>query len=116
MKKIAVIGAGRWGPNIINNLEAGGRSLVRYVIDRDEQRLSEIQQRFPSVVTTRDPGDAFDDPEIDAVVIATPTNTHYEFVIKALNCGKHVFVEKPLSHLGKNGFRMLVKNPGLTIL
>ncbi len=98
MIHIAVIGAGRWGPNIINNLEAGSRSLVRYVVDKDEQRLSEIQKRFPAVIAIADPKIVFDDPEIDAVVIATPTSTHYELVTQALNSGKHVFVEKPLTH------------------
>jgi len=98
MIQIAVIGAGRWGPNIINNLEAGSRSLVRYVVDKDEQQLSEIQKRFPAVIGIRDPNVALDDPEIDAVVIATPTSTHYELVTQALNSGKHVFVEKPLTH------------------
>ena len=94
---IAVIGAGHWGPNLIRNFHDDPRSEVLWVIDRDPSRLQEVQTRFASMATSVDIADALGDPRVDAVVVATPTVTHYEIVRAALAAGKHVLVEKPIT-------------------
>ena len=97
MIRVAVIGAGHWGPNLITNFHTSGRSRVARVVDRDKARLEAAAQRFPDVAFGTDAGEVFDDTEIDAVVVATPTSTHFELARRALEAGKHVLVEKPLA-------------------
>jgi predicted dehydrogenase len=95
--RVAVIGAGYWGPNLIRNLnEAPGADPVA-VADLSAERLEGIHKRFPAVRTTADHTDLFNDKDIDAVCIATPVNTHRRLAEQALAAGKHVFVEKPLA-------------------
>ena len=94
---VAVVGAGRWGPNLIANFERSERSRVLHVIDRDEARLRAVAARFPSVRVHADPGPALADPAVDAFVIATPTQSHAELARTALEHGRHVLVEKPLT-------------------
>jgi predicted dehydrogenase len=97
MLRIAVIGAGHWGPNLIRNFHNHQASEVAWVVDRDESRLALTKSRFPDVGTAADPALIFADPDIDAVVVATPTVTHYEIAAAALRAGKHVLVEKPIA-------------------
>ena len=97
MIRIAVVGAGHWGPNLIRNFHDDPRSEVLWVVDRDEARLKEVRARFASVATSVDVADALRDGRVDAVVVATPTATHYELVRAALGAGKHVLVEKPIA-------------------
>ena len=95
--RVAVIGAGYWGPNLIRNLnEAPGAEPVA-VADLSQERLDGIHKRFPAVRLTTDHTTLFDDKDIDAVAIATPVHTHRPLVEQALAAGKHVFVEKPLA-------------------
>jgi predicted dehydrogenase len=95
--RIAVVGAGHWGPNLIGNFHTNDRSHVEWVVDRDEARIDAVRQRFPDVRTSASLDEALGDPTVDAVVIATPTRTHYELTKQALEAGKHVLVEKPLA-------------------
>lgn len=97
MIKIAVVGAGHWGPNLIGNFHDHRRSEVTWVIDRDASRLEATRLRFPEVKTGSDIEDVLRDPEVDALVIATPTSTHFDLTTLALQAGKHVLVEKPLA-------------------
>ena len=96
--RLAIVGAGHWGPNLINNFDTSQRSEVRCVVDRDTVRLAAVAERFPHVSTTSDLDRALADEAIDAVVVATPTQTHFELARRALEHGKHVLVEKPLTH------------------
>jgi predicted dehydrogenase len=97
MLRIAVIGAGHWGPNLIRNFHNHQTSEVSWVADRDESRLALTRSRFPEIQGTTDPARVFADPDTDAVVVATPTITHYEIAAAALRAGKHVLVEKPIA-------------------
>jgi predicted dehydrogenase len=94
---VAVLGAGHWGPHLIRNFDNRQRSSVAWVIDRDASRLEEVRSRFPDVKIAEEPSEALDDDAVDAVVVATPTTTHYELAKEALRLGKHVMVEKPLA-------------------
>jgi predicted dehydrogenase len=97
MLRIAVLGAGHWGPNLIRSFHTHEKSAVAWVIDRDPARLELTRQRYPDVQIATDPARVFADPSVDAVVIATPTVTHYELALAALRAGKHVLVEKPIA-------------------
>src|SRR5205809_2307709 len=95
--RVAVIGAGYWGPNLVRNLsEAPGAEPVA-VADLSEERLDPIRKRFPAIRTTRDHRTVLADRDVDAVAIATPVGTHRKLAEEAFAAGKHVFVEKPLA-------------------
>ncbi|NKB87414.1 MAG: gfo/Idh/MocA family oxidoreductase [Acidobacteria bacterium] len=97
MIKLAVVGAGHWGPNLINNLYTHKDAWISWVADANPSRLATVAERFPGVQTTDDAAAAIGAEDTDAVLIATPTNTHYLFAKQALEAGKHVLVEKPLA-------------------
>ena len=65
--------------------------------DRDASKLGKAKIRYPSVLATEDYSDVLSDPEVDAVLIATPISTHFELAMAAIEAGKHVFVEKPMT-------------------
>jgi predicted dehydrogenase len=97
MIQIAVVGAGHWGPNLIRNFHNRLTSAVSWVVDVDQGRLDQVKLRFPDVRISTDVQMAISDPAVDAVVITTPTSTHYSLAKKALAAGKHVLVEKPIT-------------------
>jgi predicted dehydrogenase len=97
MIRVAVIGAGHWGPNLIRNFHDRQRSEVAWVVDRDAARLEQVRGRFPGVRLAEEAGPALADPDVAAVVVATPTSTHFALVKQALEAGKHVLVEKPIT-------------------
>ena len=103
MIRVAVVGAGHWGPNLIRNFHNQQTSVVGLVVDSSEDRLQQVRQRFPDVPVSHDARSAFDNPDIDAVVIATPTTTHYALAKAALLAGKHVLVEKPITTSSSEG-------------
>ncbi|RJP34585.1 MAG: gfo/Idh/MocA family oxidoreductase [Phycisphaerales bacterium] len=94
--RVNVIGAGRWGPNLIRAFFNLRDVTVGVVCDRDPACLDRVQHRFRQIEITADPGRAIDDRRADAVVVATPVHTHYELAKAALQAGRHVLVEKPL--------------------
>jgi predicted dehydrogenase len=71
--------------------------MVKWVVDLDETRRQQIRERFPDISVTDDFTSAVNDPDVDAVVVATPSVTHFRLVKAALEAGKHVLVEKPLA-------------------
>lgn len=103
MIRIAVIGAGHWGPNLIRNFDNKLTSEVAWVIDRDAKRLDQVRARFPHVQVSGEIEPALRDPKVDAVVISTPTSTHHALVKAALESGKHVLVEKPITTESRQG-------------
>ena len=107
MIRVAVIGAGQWGPNLIRNFHNKETSEVACIIDRDAGRLEEVHAHFPDVQVAKDPEQALRDSSVHAVVVATPTGTHYEFAKEALERRKHVLVEKPLTTDVKQGLELL---------
>jgi predicted dehydrogenase len=104
---VAVLGAGEWGPNLVRNFHNKQTSEVVWIIDRDARRLQEVHARFPDVQVGAGADQALRDPSVQAVVVATPTSTHYALAKKALGAGKHVLVEKPLTTEVKQGLELL---------
>jgi len=94
-KRIAVVGAGYWGANLVRVFHELG--ALHRVCDFSDARLKELVAKYPSVKMDNRCDDALTDPEVDAVVIATPAETHYALASRALQAGKDVFVEKPLT-------------------
>ncbi len=97
MLRVAVIGYGYWGPNIVRNFHAIDGFRVDTVCDKSAECLHRAKRAYPSVNTTADASDVLESPEIDVVAVITPVWSHYELAKKALNNGKHVFVEKPFT-------------------
>jgi predicted dehydrogenase len=94
---VAVVGLGYWGPNLLRVLVEMADVRVRWICDLDPERLDRFQRRYPSLATTRYVNTVLDDPEVDAVFLATPVFTHFDLASRSLRAGKHTFVEKPLA-------------------
>ncbi|MFA5059161.1 MAG: Gfo/Idh/MocA family oxidoreductase [Candidatus Omnitrophota bacterium] len=101
MVTIGVIGCGHWGPNHIRIFSQGANSKVAMCADLDAERLKAIKGLFPSVTAVSDYKEILKNPEITAVCIATPTNSHYALVKESLENNKHVLCEKPLALTAK---------------
>jgi predicted dehydrogenase len=95
--KIAQIGVGYWGPNLLRNLASNRRCQVAAVVDRARERLDYVRRLYPAVGVSEDAEEVLRNPGIDAVVIATPVASHSDLAMRALGAGKHVLVEKPLA-------------------
>jgi len=91
--RVGQAGLGYWGPNLARNF--GELADLRWLCDLSPDLLAEAATRHPGAKTTTDFEELLADPELDAIVIATPVVTHYELARQALSAGKHVFVEKP---------------------
>jgi predicted dehydrogenase len=94
---VGLVGLGYWGPNLLRGLFELPDVEVSYICDLDPERLERFGRRYPSARPTRDFDNLLTDPSVDAIVIATPVFTHFTLASRALNAGKHVFVEKPLA-------------------
>jgi predicted dehydrogenase len=104
---IGVIGYGYWGPNLVRNFVEVAGSRVVAVGDLRPERLAQVQARYPGVKATGDFRELLADPEVDAIVIATPVSTHFDLALQALQAGKHVLVEKPLTTTARQGERLV---------
>lgn len=97
MLRVAQIGVGYWGPNLLRNLMSSKRCEVSTVVDLSEERRRYVSGLYPGVQVSPDPDVVFSDPEVQAVILATPVATHYDLALKALAAGKHIMVEKPIA-------------------
>ena len=97
--KVAVIGAGKWGSNIIRALQANEDCEVKYVVDVSPMARGNVRLRYPGVqcLSSRGLKAVFDDEAVTGVVVATDSPNHYSVAADAIRAGKHVFVEKPLA-------------------
>jgi predicted dehydrogenase len=97
MVNIGVVGYGYWGPNLVRNFsELSGASVV-CVADQSSKQLDLVRRRYPAVRTTANIQDLLDDASIDAVAVATPVSTHFDLGLAALEAGKHLWLEKPMT-------------------
>jgi predicted dehydrogenase len=94
---IGLIGYGYWGPNLARNIAASKVCRLAAIADPFTSRLAAAGRAHPGVSLMPHCGDLVADPHIDAVIVATPVQSHFELAMAALGAGKHVFVEKPLA-------------------
>lgn len=97
MIKVAVIGVGYWGPNFVRILDELPEASLVSVCDRDASRFDRISKIYPHVALVEDYGQVVDDPDVDAIVVATSSDTHFSIGRDVLAAGKHLLVEKPLA-------------------
>lgn len=107
MIRFGVIGYGYWGPNLVRNIAECPGAQIRGVSDLRVERLELAKRRYPSIFVTPDHQELIRNPEVDVVVISTPVFTHYDIAMQALQAGKHVFVEKPLTATSEEGQRLI---------
>jgi len=94
---VAVVGAGYWGKNLVRNFAIAARCRLKYVCDLDEELLLRQKRNFPFIETTTDLDEMLGDSNVEAVVVATEAQSHFEVAKSALEAGKCVYVEKPLT-------------------
>ncbi|MCJ7618414.1 MAG: Gfo/Idh/MocA family oxidoreductase [Desulfobacterales bacterium] len=97
MVNTAVIGCGYWGPNLIRNFFSLSDCNVKSVSDVDTKRLDHIKSLYPRIRTLKEYTGIINDPDIQAVAIATPVRFHYEMAKLSLENRKHTFIEKPMA-------------------
>ncbi len=115
---IGVIGYGYWGPNIVRNFFSAANCTVKAVADGRPERLAVLAKVFPSINGVKTADEVINDKEIDAVVVATPVFTHFSLAKKALENGKHVLIEKPMTSTVAEAEELieLAAQKGLTLM
>ncbi|HUK93600.1 MAG TPA: Gfo/Idh/MocA family oxidoreductase [Gaiellaceae bacterium] len=93
MTRVGQVGLGNWGRNLARSFAE--LADLRWLCDASPDALDASGARYPQARTTTSFDELLSDPELDAIVVATTASTHYELAKRALEAGKHVFVEKP---------------------
>ena len=96
--KVAIIGYGYWGPNLLRNFWKNSNFQVTHVIDSQRSRLNLVKRDYPTITTSTNYEDVINDSSIDCIAIATPVYSHYKLAKQALKSNKHVLIEKPLTN------------------
>ena len=107
MVRVGVVGYGYWGPNLVRNFAEAKGAEVAAVCDMRPQRLELAKTRHPSIEITSQVQDLIANPKIDAIAISTPISTHFDLALAALQAGKHVWVEKPLTGSSEQARRLI---------
>jgi len=94
---IAIIGYGYWGPNLVRNFKKVKDCQVTHIVDLQSQKKNELNEIYPDIQFSQNNEEVLKNTNIDAIVIATPVNTHFELAKKALEFNKHVLLEKPMT-------------------
>ncbi|PIP14066.1 MAG: oxidoreductase [bacterium (Candidatus Stahlbacteria) CG23_combo_of_CG06-09_8_20_14_all_34_7] len=97
MKTFSIIGYGYWGPNLLRVIDSIKGIKVKHVCDIDGKRLNDAKVKYPDYIYTKNVDMIFEDKEVNAIVLATPIETHYPLAMKAIEHGKDVFIEKPIT-------------------
>ena len=97
MIKVGIVGYGYWGRNLVRNFNNLSSCDLSVVCEKEETRQHALLNLYPSLKVTPNYEDLLTNPELNAIVIATPVDTHYNLAKQALEAGKHVLVEKPLT-------------------
>ena len=105
--KIAVIGCGYWGPNLVRNFVQSNKVQELICCDLDQKRVDRMKNLYPSVKVLLDYKELLKMPDLDAVAIATPVKTHHPIAKDFLEQGKHVFIEKPMTHSYDAGLELV---------
>jgi predicted dehydrogenase len=94
---VGIVGYGYWGPNLVRNFVETAGSHVVAVCDLRPENLAAVSRRYPAVRTTGNFSELLNDPGIDAIAVATPVRSHFPLALAALEVGKHVLIEKPMT-------------------
>ena len=115
-QKIAVIGMGMWGKNIVRNFY--NLKVLDIVCDLDNESLKSVREQFEGVRTTKDFNDIINDKSITGVAVVTPSHTHFKIVKAMLEAGKNVYVEKPISTVAEEArvLTELAEEKGLILM
>ncbi len=115
---IAVIGYGYWGPNLVRNFLKIAEAKPLVVCDLDKEKLAAAKAKFPEIETTASFEETIKRNDIGGIAIATPPFTHYGLALMALDCGKNIMVEKPLTLTVKDAEKLVekAKKNGKTLL
>lgn len=97
MVRVGIVGYGYWGPNIVRNFVRGENCTVTKICDARDDARGRADKAFPGIEKISDWNDLTTSPDLDAVAVVTPVSTHFEIAKKALENGKHIFVEKPFT-------------------
>lgn len=95
--RTGIVGLGYWGPNVLRNFAAQEGCAMTYACDMDETKLQNIRKQYPTIACTKRYEDLLEDASVELILIATPTSSHYPLAKAALEAGKHVFIEKPIT-------------------
>ena len=116
--RIGVVGLGYWGPNLARNFSQMPESELAWCCDADPQRHARFATQFPESRFTTELDDLLADEALEALVVATPVPSHHAIARRALEAGKHVFVEKPLAWTVAEARELeaLVAERGLTLM
>jgi predicted dehydrogenase len=94
---VALVGHGYWGPNLLRNYMEIPEARISWVCDLLSEQLAKVGARYPDLKLSDDCAEMLSDPDVEAVLVATPISTHHAVAKAALEAGKHVFVEKPMT-------------------
>ena len=116
--RVAIVGLGYWGPNLVRNLADLQSFEISHFCDVREEALEALQSRYPGVHCTTRYEEVLRADDVDAVVISTPVSTHYPLAMSALQSGKHTFVEKPIAASSREGrdLAYLAEENGLVLM
>jgi predicted dehydrogenase len=95
--QVGVVGLGYWGPNLARNFDRLPGAALRWICDESREARARWAPQFPNTRVSGDLDELLADPDLDAVVVATHVPSHAAVAVRALEAGKHVFVEKPLA-------------------
>ena len=117
MINIAVIGYGYWGPNLVRNFVDNPETSVLYICDNDSLRIKAAKQKYPFIKCTNNYKKLLNDENLHLIAIATPVSSHFNLALEALNAGKHVLLEKPMTTKVSEAERLinLAEKKGLKI-
>ena len=109
MKKtsVGIVGLGYWGPNWLRNFSALEGCTLKVGCDLSKERCAKFSRLYPGTTFTSRYEDLLGDPSLDAIVIATPTNSHFTLAKAALHAGKHVLIEKPMTGTEKEATTLI---------
>jgi predicted dehydrogenase len=116
--KVGLVGLGYWGPNLQRVFSELPGVEVTWICDLDRDRLNRFRRRTPEARTTDRYEDLLEDGELDAIIIATPVDTHYELARQSIDAGKHTYVEKPLASSSERADDLLLsaEKAGLALM
>lgn len=115
---VGIVGLGYWGPNWLRNFASLEHCHLAYGCDLTKGRIEKFARQYPATTFTQGFEDLLEDKKLDAIVIATPTSTHFALAKAALLAGKHVLLEKPMTSSAKESATLvsLAKKKNLRLL